>query len=69
MTLRRISVLALASTALMAVAANAGTRSYSHVQHVETQGQIHIQSPGEGVTNLSIVLPLINPVWLSYLKM
>jgi len=58
MTLRRISVLALASTALMAVAADAGTRSYSHVQHVETQGQIHIQSPGEGVTNRSIVLPL-----------
>jgi len=58
MTLRRFSALALASTALLAVGADAGTRSYSHVQHVESSGQIRIQSPGEGATNRSIVLPL-----------
>lgn len=58
MTLRRFYSLALASTALIAMAANAGTRSYTSVQNVESSHNIRIQSPGEGVTNRSIILPL-----------
>ncbi|MEP1229320.1 MAG: type II and III secretion system protein family protein [Litorimonas sp.] len=58
MTIRRIALTALTSTALLAVSADAGTRSYSHVQNVDTSSGIRIQAPGEGVTNRSIVLPL-----------
>lgn len=58
MNLHRFSALALASTALFAVTASAGTRSYSHAQNAVPSQGIHIQSPGEGVTNRSIVLPL-----------
>jgi len=58
MALRRFISLALASTALMVVSADAGTRSYSHVKNVESSTDIRIQSPGEGATNRSIVLPL-----------
>lgn len=58
MTIRHIALTALASTALLAVSADAGTRSYSHAQNVNTSAGIRIQAPGEGVTNRSIILPL-----------
>ncbi len=61
--LKRISSLLLTSSAafvLMAgvsLDADAGTRSYSHIQNAQSSGDIRIQSPGEGATNRSIVLP------------
>ncbi len=58
MAIRRLLTIALTSTALLAICADAGTRSYSDVKNVEASANIRIQAPGEGVTNRSIILPL-----------
>lgn len=48
---------ALMLSASVIAPAEAGPRSYSHIQNVPASTGVKIQSPGEGVTNRSIVLP------------
>lgn len=63
MMFKRLSSLLLASSTAVLLSAgyagdaDAGTRSYSHMQSVQNTGDIRIQSPGQGATNRSIVLP------------
>ena len=50
------TALALLTPAIMTPLADAGTRSYSHIQNASASG-INIQSPGQSTNSRSIVLP------------
>lgn len=55
-TLALGTALTLATSSLLTPIADAGTRSYSHIQNASASG-INIQSPGQSVNSRSIVLP------------
>ncbi|WP_409432512.1 type II and III secretion system protein family protein [Litorimonas sp. RW-G-Af-16] len=63
MTLKRLPTLLLAGTTALALSAglyfqaHAGNRSYAAMQNVQSTDGITIQSPGQGTTNRSIVVP------------